>query len=255
MRRFNVNATARWGVTTLILMLSAAAGQAQDAPALAISKANRTVAITATEQVKHMAELGIAHIGFVQYGPTREAAYNSGTAISNAIVQALLRAGVAREAIQSESQELAETPMYDSQPGPTTEERRARAFHLRQSWTVRVAADDAARALDAAVKAGANESGEIDWALRDPNAAQAEAGAKAMQRAQMQARAMASGLGVHLGDLLYASNQVEGRPVLPAPGRMASLQMAAPAPAPPPLAINPREIETSATVYAVFALE
>jgi hypothetical protein len=31
--------------------------------------------------------------------------------------------------------------------------------------------------------------------------------------------------------------------------------MNAPAPAPPPLAINPRQIEKSATVYAVFAIE
>lgn len=242
-------------IAVAVLIPFAAAAGAQDVPALTITKANRTIAITATEQVKHMADLGTVHVGFVQYGPTREAAYNSGSVVSNAIIHALLQAGATKENIQSESQELAETQFFNGQTAVSADERRAKAFHLRQTWTVRVAADDAARALDAAVKAGANESGQIDWALSDPNAAQAEAGAKAIQRAQGQARALASGLGVHLGDLLYASNQVEGSPVLPAPRRMLKMDQPVAAAQTASLAINPREIETSATVYAVFALE
>lgn len=250
-----MNAVWRTGLIALAVLLSVpAAARAQDVPALAITKANRTVAITATEQVKHMADLGTVHVGFVQYGPTRDAAYNSGTAVSNAIMDALLHAGAARNNIQSESQELAETQFFNGPSAVPADERRVKAFHLRQTWTVRVAADDAARALDAAVKAGANDSGQIDWALSDPNTAQTEAAAKAIQRAQGQAKALASGLGVHLGDLLYASNQVEGSPVLPAPRRMIKMDQASAATS-SPLAINPREIETSATVYAVFALE
>lgn len=228
--------------------------QAQDAPALAVSKANRTVAITATEHVTHMAEIGVVHVGFVQYGPTRERTYATGATTSNAIMNAMLAAGAKKDAIQSESQEISETQIFNNPPLPTAEERRIKAFNLRQSWTVRVAADDAAKLLDVAVKAGANQSGQIDWQLTDPNAAQAEAAAKAIQRAQAQAKAMASGLGVHLGDLLYASNQVEGSPVHPLPMRMKAMGGPLMASA-PPLAINAREIETAATVYAVFALE
>lgn len=242
----------RMGLTAAMLLCTTAA-VAQDAPALAVNKANRTVAITATEQVKHTADLGTVHVGFVQYGPTRDATYSAASATSNSILQALLRAGVVKENIQSETQELAETQFFNGQTTPSAEDRRERAFNLRQTWTVRVPADDAARALDAAIKAGANQSGQIDWTLSDPNAAEAEAAAKAIQRAQAQAKALANGLGVHLGDLLYASNQVEGRPVLPAPRRMVMLDQAAAKTA--PLAINPREIDTSATVYAIFALE
>jgi hypothetical protein len=63
---------------------------------------------------------------------------------------------------------------------------------------------------------------------------------------------MASGLNVKLGQLLYASNQVQAEPIRPVP--MMALKTDAKA-APPPLAINARQIETSATVYAVFAIE
>ena len=135
-------------------------------------------------------------------------------------------AGAKKDDIQSEVQELGETQFFNNPPLPSAAERQAKAFHLHQSWTVRVAADDAAKLLDVAVRAGANDSGQIDWQLADPNAAQAEAAAKAIQRAQTQAKAMASGLGVHLGDLLYASNQVEGSPVRQALGALPPRQRA-----------------------------
>ncbi len=244
-------------LVSVVALLAAPLAFAQETPSLVVSKANRTVAITATERVTHMAEIAVVHVGFVQYGPTKDAAYAAGATTSNGIMSALLGAGAKKDAIQSESQEISETQFFNNSALPLPEEEKhTRAFNLRQSWTVRVAADDAAKVLDVAVKAGANQSGQTDWQVADPNAAQAEAAAKAIQRAQTQAKAMANGLGVRLGDLLYASNQVEGSPLLRTPALMAKVNgpMAA-AVSMPPLAINAREIETAATVYAVFALE
>ncbi len=67
---------------------------------------------------------------------------------------------------------------------------------------------------------------------------------------------MAAGLNVKLGALVYASNETQSAPVQ-APGYAHDVRRssrAAPAPT-PPLAINPRRIEKSATVYAIFAIE
>ena len=47
----------------------------------------------------------------------------------------------------------------------------------------RLKSSDAAKVLDIAVKAGANQSGAIDWSLKDENAPQAQAAGKALQRA------------------------------------------------------------------------
>jgi uncharacterized protein YggE len=102
------------------------------------------------------------------------------------------------------------------------------------------------------VKAGANQSGQIDWGFKDENAPEAQAAAKALKRARAQAEGMAAGLNAKLGALLYASNEVQAgpRPVMyaraAAPMAMDKVE---------PLAINPREIEKSATVSAVFAIE
>ena len=237
-------------LASYLLLATSSAVMAQDAgfkPAPGV----RSIAITATDRVTHMADVGTVTVGYQLFAPTKDEAYSAGSRASNAIVEALEHAGVPKEAIQSQSQGV--SPHTEFDPKMSNSERAARAFEIQQSWTVRTNAADAARVLDLAVKAGANNSGNIEWSLRDPNAAQAEAAGKALQRARTQAQAMAGGLTVKLGNLLYASNEVNAGPVRPVMQRMRSMAMLADAPA--PLAINPREIETVATVYAVFAIE
>ena len=155
--------------------------------------------------------------------------------------------------MESENQNV--SPVQDYQVQKLTDPEKAqRRFQVTQSWTLRSNAKDAARLLDIAVKAGANQSGQIDWSLQDENAPQAEAAAKALQRARTVAAQMAAGMGVKLGNLIYASNEVQAEPVRPM-----MRAMAAPAPMQKdrvqPLAINPRRVEKSATVYAVFSIE
>lgn len=222
-------------------------------PQITLDKNTRSIAITATEKVTNMADIATVHIGFIAYGPDKDTAYANGSRVSNGIMDALRKAGVPKENIQSENQIIQQAQPYELQNLSPTEKVQ-RAFHVQQSWTVRVKADDGARVLDLATQAGANQSGQIDWSLSDPNAAQSAAAAKALGRAKAQAAAMANELGVKLGVLVFASNQVESEPVRPLPMQMKSYAALAPPP-PPPLAINPREIETSATVYAVFAID
>lgn len=232
-----------------VFVLFAAIVHAQQ---IQVNKDNRTLAITATASASAMADTATVHIGFVVYAPDAKAAYAKGSEISNAIVKALRGAGVSGADIQSESQNLAETQQYELEKLPPAEQAQ-RKFHLRQSWTVKTKAADAARVLNVAVNAGANQSGQIDWSVADENALEAKAASKALARARAIADQMAKGLGIKLGELIYASNQgAENlRPMI-----MAGMAMKAePAAASTPLAINPRKVERSATVYAVFAIE
>lgn len=225
---------------------------AQTDSASIIAKGVRSIAITATDRVIHQADVATVHIGYELYGPDQPAAYAAASQASNAIINALRSAGVPSDTIESEQQSVA--PMEPYQLNQlSASDRASHAFIAQQSWTVRVAADAASRILDITVKAGANKSGNIDWSLKDPNAASAEAASKALQRARTQAEAMARGLNVHLGQLLYASNQVEAQPIRPVAAD--TLHVFAKLTAPPPLATNARQIETTATVYAVFAIE
>jgi uncharacterized protein len=231
---------------------TAAAASAQD-QTIQVNKDNRSIAITATDSVVVMADIATVHIGFIVYGPDKDAAYATGSTLSNAIIKALTAAGVPSDAIESENQNV--SPVQDYQVDKLTPAEKAqRKFQVTQSWTVRTNASDAAKVLDLAVKTGANQSGQIDWSLKDANSSQAEAAAKALQRARTVAGQMASGMNVKLGALLFASNETQSEPVRPL------MRAMAPAPMPmadkvAPLAINPRRIEKSATVYAVFAIE
>jgi uncharacterized protein YggE len=233
------------------LMLAAAivATAPAKAQTIQVNKDNRTIAITATDKVTIMADTATVHIGFIAYGPDTDAAYATGSRLSNAIVKAITASGVPSNAIESENQNVSPVQEYQIDK-LTPAEKAQRKFQVVQSWTVRIPADDAAKILDLAVKAGANQSGQIDWSLKDENTPQAEAAGKALQRARTVASEMAKGLTVKLGALLYATNETQAQPPIPLiRGMQASAAKAE------PLAINPRRIEKSATVYAVFAIE
>jgi uncharacterized protein YggE len=238
-------------ITLAAAVLATAAPTRTRAQTIQVNKDNRTIAITATDKVIVMADTATVHIGFIAYGPDTDAAYAAGSRISNAIVKSLTAAGVPSDAIESETQNVSPVQEYQIDK-LTPAEKAQRKFQVVQSWTVRTPADNAAKILDLAVKSGANQSGQIDWSLKDENAPQAEAAGKALQRARTVASEMAKGLTVKLGALIYASNETHAEPPRPL---MQAMSMKSAMAAPAPLAINPRQIEKSATVYAVFAIE
>jgi uncharacterized protein YggE len=240
-------------LAALTLCATAFVAGAQTAPmGLQVSKDNRTIAITATDRVIAQADIATLHLGFIAYGPDSAAAYATGSHLSNAIASALTQAGVPADQLESENQNISPVQDYVVQK-LTDAEKAQRKFQVIQNWIVRTNAKDASRLLDVAVKAGANQSGQIDWSLQDENAPQAEAAAKALQRARTVAAQMAAGMSVKLGALIYASNEVQAEPIRPLPRVLAASSMAMDKVE--PLAINPRRIEKSATVYAVFAIE
>lgn len=218
-----------------------------------INKDNRTIAITATDTASAMADTATVHVGFVTYAPDADAAYAKGSKTSNAIISALTSKGIAKTDIQSASQNMAETQQYELEKLPPAEQAQRR-FQVRQSWTVQTKADDAASVLNTAVNAGANSSGQIEWTVADEKALEAKAAGNALSRARAIASQMAQGLGIQLGQLIYASNQA---PESPRPIMMRSMELAAPQAIAKasPLAINPSKVERSATVYAVFAIQ
>jgi hypothetical protein len=240
-------------LTLAATVLATAAPTHTRAQTIQVNKDNRTIAITATDKVIVMADTATVHIGFIAYGPDSDAAYASGSRLSIAIVKALTAAGIPSDAIESENQNVSPVQEYQIDK-LTPAEKAQRKFQITQSWTVRTPADNAAKILDLAVKAGANQSGQIDWSLKDENTPQAEAAGKALQRARTVASEMAKDLSVKLGALIYASNETQAEPPRPLMKAM-SMNSAMATTAAVPLAINPRQIEKSATVYAVFAIE
>jgi len=232
---------------TLTLFTFAAALSAQ---AIQVNKDNRTIAITATDTAFAMADQAVVQIGYQDYGTDEQSAYAAGSVRSNAILAALDKAHIAKDDVESEDQQLQPLNEYDIKN--LRAEQKNYRFRITQSWSVKTSPEEAARILDLAVKAGANSSGSIGWQMKDTSQLEASAAEKAIAHAQRIAAQMAHGLNIHLGSLVYASNQIQ-EVVRPMP--LAMMAMARSDKASAPLAIRSRRVSQSATVYAVFAIE
>ncbi|MGB6974439.1 MAG: SIMPL domain-containing protein [Terracidiphilus sp.] len=236
-----------FAATSLALVLAAPLSlfaQQPGQPTLTIAAANRTLSVSATATVSVVPDLAIVHVGFQTQPENAKEAYAEGARTSNAILDAVKQAGIAAADIRSESQYL--SPDYAP---------KSHKFRLSQQWTVRTAPARAAEILDIAISAGANDSGQIEWTVKDEHALATQALDKASQRAREDAATLAHGMEVRLGPLVYVSNQLSSVG-LPRPMMMDSrLFTAGVDKAAPPLAVEPNKVTREATVYAVFAIE
>ncbi|HEY1578624.1 MAG TPA: SIMPL domain-containing protein [Terracidiphilus sp.] len=230
-----------FAASTIFVASVSAGAQQLSQPQLKVDSSNRTLTVTATDSVSVEPNLAVLHIGFATQPEDAKSAYADGTRASNAIIAAIKQAGVAEDAIRSESQ-------YLDRDWTT----KLRKYTLHQEWTVKVQPERAAEILDTAVNAGATSSGQIDWTVKDEKALEAEALDKAAARVRANAEVLAKGMGVRLGSLVYVSNQMSA-PSFPRP--MPMMAFKSNEAAPQPLSIEPHQVSREATVYAVFAIE
>jgi uncharacterized protein len=234
-------------------LLLAAVALTSHAQQIVVSKENRTIAVTTSADANAPADTVTVQIGFVAYGADQDSAYAQGSKISNGITAALKAAGVPEDAIQSESQSISPVQQYTNQDW-TPAEKAERKFQVQQGWSVKTAAANGAKVLDVAVKAGANQSGQMTWGVADQDALQAKAAKLALDRARQIAQQMATGLSATLGPLVYASNEAPARG--PQPLMMSRAMAAAPAAKEvEPLSVSAPKVTASATVYAVFSIQ
>lgn len=230
-------------LTVFAVMAAALSATAQQAsqPQLKVDSTNRTLTVTANDNVSVEPDVAIVHIGFETQPASAKDAYASGAQTSNAIIDALKQAGVEESAIHSESQFLERDYSVP----------KSHKFTLTEQWTVKTTPKQAAEILDVAVTAGANSSGQIEWTVNDERGLENQALDKAAARAKADAAELAKGMGVRLGTLIYVSNEVS-EPVRPI---MMKYSAGVAAPPPPPLAVEPQKVTRSASIYAVYAIE
>ena len=238
----------------VIALVVAAIAISSHAQQIVVNKDNRTIAVTTSAEANAAADTVTVQVGFIAYGVDQDSAYALCSKTSNAIAAALKGAGIPPEAIESESQNIAPVQQYGNQEW-TPAEKAARKFQVTQSWGVKTAAGNGARVLDIAVKAGANQSGQMSWSVADMDGLQAKAAKLALERARQIAQQMAGGLSTTLGPLVYASN--EAPPREPQPFRAMDRVMAAAPMAQKvePLSVSTPKVTVSATVYAVFSIQ
>jgi len=245
-----------FGIVVLSLCLAPSAA----AQTISVNPQNRTIEVVATQKVQVEPDIADVTLGCVAYGQTHDEAYQANLAIADKVTKELLSAGVPKTQIESSSIELTEVDPSDMTLEPPAV-RKARQFKAHQSWIVRVKASEAQQIIDHAVQAGANGIEDVTWDVADANALEAKARAAAMEKARTTATEIANSAGGKLGQLLYASNTVNGIMGLFADrtvtvsetaagggrGRLATLMFS--------LHLFPQKVEKEATIRAIFALD
>jgi uncharacterized protein len=220
-----------------------------------INLQNRTIEVVATETVKVQPDIAEVNLGCVTYGETHDLAYQSNLKIADQVMKAILAAGVSKQQIESSTVELGE--------GSSSDERavsKDRRFEAHETWQLRLRASAAQHVIDVAVQAGANGIEDVTWDVSDADVLEAKARTAAMKKARATAVEIAQADGNKVGQLLYASNTVNGILGLLA-GRTLQTTTASigngKGLATPTFSLKlfPSTVEKQATVRAIFALE
>ncbi len=165
------------------------------------TQAPASITVTGDAKVSAMPDIGMLSFG-VTTGrmPTAKAALDSLSTRMNAILAAVKNAGIPEKDITTEQFYM--NPAYDWSDGRQT----LRGYEATQSLRVKVRdLDKVGDILSVATAAGANQAGNVDFTIDNPDAVRAQARGEAIADAKAKAKVLADQLGLSLGRVLSFS--------------------------------------------------
>lgn len=233
-----------------LLMTSVPAAAQQ--PVLGAATETRTIQVSGMGEARAAPDIASMQFGVQTTGVTAREAGEANATAMDAVIRALLGAGVAEADIQTSGYSV--YPEYAARPRPGDEQGPPQITGYRASNQVSVRTRDlesVGRLIDVALNAGANQMHGISFQLEDAAAAEAMALQRAVERARRSAQTMADALGVQLGEVLVATTSAVPMPPMAFRGR-ADVAMAQMESAPTP--VQPGEHTVTATAQLVFAI-
>jgi uncharacterized protein len=209
----------------------------------------KTIEISATEKVEVAADVATVKIGYQNQSPTKDAAYAENIRIANKIMQAILDAGVPKEAIETESLRLEqEQERYGAKSDQPLK------YSASQEWQIHAKASEAQKIVDIAVAAGANQIENVEWSVSDPDQLEAKAYSAAMKRARDLAEQTASQTGLKLGDIVSVANSTSSFDRFSRARGAGGMMFAMAAPKMAMLKLQPGTVEREASVTITYAV-
>lgn len=213
-----------------------------------VMQAGRGIEVVGVGQVEATPDEATLNFAVETSAPSSQEAAQRNAQRMEAVIAALVAAGVPRNDI--------ETRNFSIYPEYTTDERgenpRVRAYRVSNQVSFETTRLDAVGSLiDTGIAAGANRIDGISFGLRNPQAAEAEALREAVANARASAETLAQALGVPLGAILHASTSTD--PIRPVPmmmGRAVALESVQAFDTP----IQPGQQTVQARVTLVFAV-
>lgn len=149
------------------------------------------IVVTGEGEVRASPDIAYLTTGVESRGPTAREAQNANTAAMTAVLDALKGLGIAETDIQTSGVHL--SPVFDRDPSNVT------GYVATNSVTVTI--QDVSRAgeiLDAAISAGANVAGNIQFGLKDDSQLRQQAVTEAVKSARVRADSIAAAAGLQI---------------------------------------------------------
>jgi uncharacterized protein YggE len=224
----------------------------QAAPAQVIVPPGQMVAsptgITVVGDGMARAEPDIAYVttGVQTRGQTAKQAQDENTRLMNAIIQAVRSRGVEEKDVRTSGVSL--FPIYERQPNTIS--------GYQATNTVRVTVQDVKKTgeiLDAAVGAGANINGGVQFGLKDDSAFRRQALDQAVKEARAKADAIAAAAGLRVAGVQSLVDESPAGAEVP---ELARQTLAAPAvDAAGPVPVQPGQLAVTARVRVVYTFQ
>jgi uncharacterized protein YggE len=234
-------------IALLLLLLPGALG-AQEAVQ------PNTISVSGMATVERQPDQAVIQLAVESFGATAQEATAENSTKMDAVIRALRQFGLKQDQIRTLG--FSVNPEYDYNPGTPRQPGEDRLVGYRARNIVQVTTDNVAEAgniIDVAIKAGANRVNNLNFQLRDPEAARQEALRLAVEKARTEAETIASALGRRLGPALAATTTGAFAP--PQPFAMRAMANIAQDMAAPPPPVEPGLIEVNAQVNVIYSLE
>ena len=213
---------------------------AQDATP-ATSSTPATVSVSGVGIVTTTPDTASVQLGVTVTQPTLADAQSQASTQMQAVIDALLAAGVEDKDIQTSSYYVTVLQNYDSSGNPS----EVSNFQVQNMVNVVVRnIENVGPVLDGAVAAGANTVYGVNFYLEDDSAASSEARALAVQDAEKRAQELAEAAGMTLGPVVSITEGYSGGPMY---GR-GGAGMAADSAAAAPIQVGTTTIQVDVTV-------
>ncbi|MEM6747996.1 MAG: SIMPL domain-containing protein [Pseudomonadota bacterium] len=209
----------------------------------------RSITVQGEGVVTAAPDIAILRFSVRTRGESAGDAFSANSNQMRSVVDVLKDQGIEPRDLQTDQISL--SPVYDQNSRGYQDRTRIVAYEAMNSLTVRLRdIETAGAAIDAAVRAGANELQSFRMGFDNPKAMQDEARVAAVKDAKAKAEAMAEAAGASLGDVLTinASSDSSPQPMMMRAMAMES-DMASPAP------IEAGEQQVQVRVTAVFELQ
>ncbi len=206
-----------------LLVIGAGATFAQEVTPMPSYPAN-TITVSGFGTAAGEPDVAYTELGVEITDPDLATAFAQTAETMNAVIAALVEAGVAREDIQTTGVNVYPQERFDPMGASATPER---VYLVRN--TVRVTARDVAQVetlITTAVAAGANTIYNLNFGIEDSSALEQAARLDAVEDARNRANQLASALGVTVGAPIIINEVINtGGPITPMGGGLASANL------------------------------